>query len=767
MRRISADLIHDITIEHSGAPEVTNDSAHSCTKGMFWRDVSAIPPDLYACTVDTPGAAVWENLTSATPASGGAFGEATTFPLWAVETLKSYLRPNEYIEGVQLTLDGDYQTSLTGTHDVNGFVYGLDTPTDYQVSVYASSDIEYLIGTQALSANGAWTVAACNFGANTSVKLVRLELVSDDTPVSEVVGTNNHLVRSYNIPTDDVNYARLSKRCFIYDQATSLIAMINQGETATVEAMMRGLLLCQKPGVPAPASRNGQYGFGYYCLGWDPATDAISPVDPYYRTGAEMWVAYAMLHFLQKVPTSTLCTDVQAAVINLLDAHIYNTLNTTPGDYRENAFQGGFGKYSVDYLTFDPDFVIDWCATEHNVDALFAYRRAADLGLVTATGTPYSTVAANLGAKLIALADGTNKGFWYAAGSRAVQGIDTSSTFDTAHALDCGSWYSLVARYLGDIQKANEALVSTEPYRVTDALYGGAHAYTPYLAAFGYPDATPAAWLEGTAGVILARFAAGQDQLYVEEFAQALRFKNTQGFPYTTIEIPAYELQPWNSVTSLAWMMIADKPGGFWYVGEVTTAGSAMSAFGAALVAEPNSGSALTGTLGGGTAGAAVFTSATRVGAQGAIGQLRAYRNADLTRVSTTPSDDPQVKVTLESGKTYRIRVNCTFHQPSNDESFQWTYSTPTIDFGTKQDIYYDADSGATRLRHEELVAAPFATIDAVATAVGKGFLQSEVIIHTTGAGDFALKWSNQSTSIGATGPTLMAGASIEAIEIG
>jgi hypothetical protein len=695
-----------------------------------------------------------------------AAAEELTFDTWGVETLKSYLRPENFVEGVQITLTGDYPIAMTGVNDVNGCIYGLTDPTLYRIAVYASTDVEYLVGSVDLTDNGAWTLEA-NFGGSASVKLVRCERISDDSIVSEWVATNNHLIRSYNVPSSDENYTVLRRRTFIYDQATALIAFISRGEIATAEAMMTGLLLCQKQGAPAPASRNGQFGFGYYSLGWDPATSSINPVDEYYRTGAEMWVAYAMLHFLKEVPTSDLCTDVEAAVINLLDAHILNTLNVTPGDYREGAFQGGYGAYAPDYSSFDPNEVIEWCSTEHNIDAYFAYARAADLGLTTTTGTPYATIVTDLGTKLVALADSTEKGFWYAAGDRAVQGIDSASTFDTAHALDCGSWYSMAARHIGDLEKANLALISCEPYRVVDADFDDAEAYTPYLPAFGYPSATEAAWLEGTAGVILARFAAGQDQLYVEEFAQAFKFKNANGFPYTTREIEAYELQPWDSATSLAWMLMAHKPDSFWFVNPITAAGSAMTAFGSALVAEASAGDALSDSLGGGTAGIAVFVAETRVAAQAAVGQLRAYRDADLTRVSTTPSADPQLVVALESGKIYRIRVNCTFHQPSNVESFQWLFSSPTTDYATRQDIYYDADSGATRLRHEQIAMLPFSTYNAVATAVGKAFLITEIIIHTTAAGDFALSWSNQAGSAGLTGPTLMAGASIEAVEIG
>ena len=492
---------------------------------------------------------------------------ANTFALWGVDTLKSYLRPESFTEGVQITLAGDYPISMTGVQTVDGYIYGLEDPTLYRISAYASSDIEYLVGQVTLTANGAWTLSA-NFGGSASVKLFRCERLSDGETVSEWVATNNHLIRSYNIPSSDVSYNLLKKRTFIYDQATAIIAFLTHGELAVAEDMMAGMLLCQEPGAAAAGQRYGQFGFGYYSLGWNFAINGISPVDPYYRTGAEMWVAYAMLHFLKLFPSSGIAASVQTAVIRLLDAHILNTLNVTPGDYREGAFQGGYGKYAPDYSSFDPTFVIPWVSTEHNVDAYFAYKRAADMGLTTLTATPYATIATNLGVKLTALADSTDKGFWYAAGNRAVQGIDTATTFDTAHALDCGSWYAMAARKIGDIEKANKALISCEPYRVTEADYGNARAYTPYLPAFGYPSATSAAWIEGTAGVVLARYGAQQYQLHVEEFLQALRFKNDNGFPYTTKEIPAYELQPWDSATSLAWMLMAYKPDTFWYVNE-------------------------------------------------------------------------------------------------------------------------------------------------------------------------------------------------------
>ncbi len=526
-----------------------------------------VPAGVYTVVVVVGGTIRTYSKVSIGAEASTSDGEGSTFAGWGIETLKTYLRPENFVEGVQITLDGDYTIAMTGVNDVNGYIDGLDDPTLYRIAAYASSDIEYLCGSVDLLANGAFTLSA-NFGPSASVKLIRCERISDDAIVSEWVATDNHLIRSYNVPSTDPNYNVLRRRTFIYDQAVAIIAFISHGEFATAEAMMSGLLLCQRPGTAAVDSRNGQFGFGYYSLGWDPSISAISPVDLYFRTGAEMWVAYSMLHFLKLMPGSALCADVEAAVINLLDAHILNTLNTTPGDYREDAFQGGFGAYAPGYVSFDPDTVIEWCSTEHNVDAFFAYTRAADLGLTTATGTPYATVATNLGAKLIAEADGSGKGFWTTADSRAVQGITDATTFDTSHALDCGSWYSLAARKLGAVQIANEALLSCEPYRVVDADFDDGHAYTPYLAAFGYPSATDAAWIEGTAGVILARFAAGQIQLYVEETAQAMKFRNDLGFPYVNKDEDAYELKAWNNCSALAWMLISGRPDSLWYVAE-------------------------------------------------------------------------------------------------------------------------------------------------------------------------------------------------------
>jgi hypothetical protein len=135
-----------------------------------------------------------------------------------------------------------------------------------------------------------------------------------------------------------------------------------------------------------------------------------------------------------------------------------------------------------------------------------------------------------------------------------------------------------------------------------------------------------------------------------------------------------------------------------------------------------------------------------------------ASRSVDLTRPSTTLVADSDLNQPLVTGVKYEIDLFLDFHQPANDQAFQWQCTFPAAS-GFRSSIYYDADSGATRHFYEDLAAVEETTVKAnVASAVGKGFVRERLVLIPTASDNFKVWWANQSGG-GVTGPTLMKGS--------
>ncbi len=490
---------------------------------------------------------------------------------YAYAATQAFMRPFYQTEGVTFRFARRYQPTEVGNPFlIEGIVEGLADPTLYKVEVYGVTDIEYFNAEVALTANGQWSVS-CIFNT-ASVKVARLVRIADDAIMAEDY-VDRGLVRSYNVPADDPNWYVLHDRCFIYDQAVAMVAACGMADRAFAERLVDGMLLCQKAGTPAVDSRAGGFSFSYGLNSYEPSTGLTPVVDEYYRTGAEMWCAIALGYFVRVFPGSNRAAAAREALVRSLDHQCLNWLNTTPGDYRCNAFQGGKGKYAVDYSGFDPDFVIEWVSTEHNLDAYFALDLAARLdGVTSGAGFSYREIADNLGAKLVASKDDAElRGFWNPATNRACQGIDTSSSHDTSHALDCGTWYSILCKAIGTPDAVTKGILALDdaidayPVAAEDTLATG---WTPYLASRGYPGTEEALWVEGTGGMIVAMLAYDRIEVAQAAYNAVLPLARVDGYPYVNVDIIPYELRAWTSMASTGWMVIAFAPELFWEVSQ-------------------------------------------------------------------------------------------------------------------------------------------------------------------------------------------------------
>jgi len=518
-----------------------------------------------------------------------------------VRTDADYFQQSSYVFIANLAWGGSYAYGYTGS--VFGRVTDLNVAEfgSYQVGVYARipGDADYLQGTSSIDTNGWFSVNpvfsgdkvaklerlsdseifgqtdtagsnawASNQGLDPGIKVAKIVRLSDDRVIASTdsagagkwtfgdSGTNCRLIqlyqrsngslvaetyfgqgllRSYNVPLSDPDWWVLGHRNYTYDQAAAIVAACQMNDLPTAERWVRGLM--------AAIRADSQWAF---------SVNAISGLvdDGYYRNGAQFWCGYALLFFIQKFPASPIVPEVTTLVQRWLTAmEVY--WKTGP-DFQQNTYVGGRGRYSLPLWEFDSGYVTPWSSTEHNTDAYFAIKLA---GTVLGAGTLVQR-AADIGASL-------QTNYWFSGSDRGYQGQSNGTTHDSAHALDVGSWLSFVFRSLGDSAKQQACVDITAQYAVSAS---GVTGYTAYLPEYGYPSASDSLWIEGTFGVVLAKYSSGAVAQAITEYNQLQPLLTGSGFSYVTLNDPANELRDWTSVASTAWGIIAARPGGFWEV---------------------------------------------------------------------------------------------------------------------------------------------------------------------------------------------------------
>ncbi len=78
MRRNTLSFLRNINLERAGAPTTADGVLKNIPVGQYWLDTSANPREVYVCTKNTAGAAVWEKTTTAAegsmvPSGGSAY----------------------------------------------------------------------------------------------------------------------------------------------------------------------------------------------------------------------------------------------------------------------------------------------------------------------------------------------------------------------------------------------------------------------------------------------------------------------------------------------------------------------------------------------------------------------------------------------------------------------------------------------------------------------------------------------------------------------
>ncbi|MBC6365801.1 alkaline phosphatase D family protein [Algoriphagus sp. AK58] len=361
----------------------------------------------------------------------------------------------------------------------------------------------------------------------------KLKRTTDNVYVAESPFKTD-LARSFLIDDNDpeVISSPFPSRSYLYDMALVLISSTGLKDFKFADRIVSGIIESQYA--------NGAFAFSVNHINPRPELQ-----DPYFRTGAIGWVAYALGYYLQYRRNSPLKSEAENALVKVLD--YIESLESNPIGLPT----GGKGRYYLEggLELFDPDYIIPWISTEHCIDYFFALKQAGRV-LNDSTYTAKSNQVKNL--MINQLWDSTNNRFF--------QGISNAATNtkDTADALDCNSWGALMLFSAGETEKANQLLPRLENFYYVEDTITGAKGYKPYSDQWGYPGAAATVWFEGSFGVALAYWRAKQYEKYSEIMNDLKEFEEPDGsYRYAALRDEVYQISNYPSTCSTSWYIIA------------------------------------------------------------------------------------------------------------------------------------------------------------------------------------------------------------------
>ena len=458
-------------------------------------------------------------------------GVITQVPL---QTLADGVTGNFSIDlsGVDPSLTGEW---MFGLLDANASYapYGTQWPdanyVGLEVQQYVVTDSTYYWSTTAAKTNG--TFAFPN--SNTGSKLFRLvdTTTNPDEILAEYVKPTG-LLRSYEYQVGETGYGTaLENRSFVYDQAVALFAAISVEDDELAKLLVDGLLELQ--------TTSGEHAGGFVF-----AAPQLSPTytDMLYRTGAHAIATDALLAYIEKYPNDAQVaayTDAAVAALEFLQG-TQSTVGLTDGLYT-----GGYGLYSGNPQTFDPTYGIEWASTEHNIDAWHTLMRASNV---------LGDTAVDYAARAAALDTAITNHLYNEDEQRFNQGINEGGK-DLSDPLDTNSWGAIQLYASGKPGPAHASLGRLPLFAHS---IDGVEGYGPFYEDGGYPGATPTVWFEGSFGVALAYYKAGDYDAYRELLDSLIIAQQNDGsFRYATDVDAQYDIGISKSVASTAWYILA------------------------------------------------------------------------------------------------------------------------------------------------------------------------------------------------------------------
>ncbi len=390
-----------------------------------------------------------------------------------------------------------------------------DTLNGLAVRAVVITDTAYIIGTTPADADRTFSFPSSQPGA----KVFQLvDLTTGDVLAEEAPDTG--LVRSYAVPPG----APTGGRTFTYDQALALITAESIGDPATAERLAGGLMRLQTTSGPHEG------GFVTSAAALNPAAAL-----PEYRTGNQSVATYALLRHLRGMsPTDPGRPQVVAAATRGVDWLIAQQVAT---GVMAGLVTGGYGGYRVDG-SFDPEAVMGWASTEHNLDGWHALRLAASV-----LDDPAAARAADrLNTAIVAR-------LWDPHLGRFLQGWQPEGPDPTAM-LDLDSWGAIFLQKTGRLDLAAQALDHAQVFASSDPPVAG---FAPRP-----PSTSPLVWFEGSGGVALAQDRLGQGSAAGATLAALDDGQLPSGaWPEASRVDPEMDMTAAPAVAATAWVVLA------------------------------------------------------------------------------------------------------------------------------------------------------------------------------------------------------------------
>ena len=400
----------------------------------------------------------------------------------------------------------------TQSYAPTGTPWPSDTYANWQVRAYVVTDTAYLVASQPARADGTFTFPYSEPG----------------TKVFQLVDTTTGAVLAEQAPDYGLvrSYAG-GARVYTYDQAVTLLAALAVGSDAT--ELTSGLIALQRT--------DG---------GFVESADVRNPAGgtPLVRTGIVAVATYALLRRLQTLGTSD---PTRPAVVGAAQHGLQWLLA------RRNAtglLTAGSGDYRSDG-TLDTGADPGWVSTEHNLDAWQAFHLASSM-----LDGSYAADASALDTEIVGQ-------LWNPAAGRFREGLDAQGNPDNTDPLDVSSWGTLFLQDAGHSGLAAAALAHQQAFASSAAGHNGYRAYYPQAA---FPAAPANVWVEGTAGVVLARARSGDNQGAAADLGALTTMQGADGsFPYAAVTDTPTSMSTLPSTGATAWFVLASAgPASIW-----------------------------------------------------------------------------------------------------------------------------------------------------------------------------------------------------------
>lgn len=356
--------------------------------------------------------------------------------------------------------------------------------------------------------------------------------------------TPSGLVRSFLLGENRTDPMEIRDQCFTYDMALCLVATVELDDYEQAERYAVGFLRSQ-------LNSSNEFNDGLYPArdgAWAFAITQFAPdqqTNTFLRNGAVAWCAYALARFVDTYSASPLVPLIKAA---LTKTAIYLQSCIEP---ETGLVKGGFGDGAG-----NPDLVVPWSSTEHNIDSWFFFDLLADV----LRDQRYRVVADSIrDAMFTYLWDDATQAFWQGA---------TLGANDGAKALDTHSWGALFCLANGDEAKAATSLARMEALYLTtkaDLILGTRYGYSAYIAADGQNPATvKTIWQEGTGGVVRA-YRLGGYALYKTRLSNMAQNQLADGsFRYALDPDAVNGIHIMPAVAATAWYIRGFLPYNYW-----------------------------------------------------------------------------------------------------------------------------------------------------------------------------------------------------------